>query len=314
MVRFESTDSVATKGPSMFRFLNLLPVIATTAFCAAPDSLADSAQAAPPPVAMSPVPAHAAIVPMDSPAPEAAVSNSLRPGSWGIGLRPFGTTTSLLGYRVLSPRWETALRLSWSDVHTNQQTPSTSTTSTYQYQYVDSAPAANNNRTSSTSASGTASSVSNTRTLTAVWLAEYDLPTGHGVDFKAGVGPAFSWTWNDASQSSDFVDQNGTPLPPVLGTSGSWTATGGLRGTLGVRWWFVPQRLALAGEFEGGGNVGYTSAHSNATTSSIQILSSSTAPNYNYMYSTTGQTSSRSNTWTLSTTSYNCSVGVDAFF
>jgi hypothetical protein len=296
----------------MSRFLPLLSLLAATAYCAPSDTAADSADAAAPTASLPSVPASPSAFSAKPADLDAPISNSLRPGTWGLGLRPFGTTTSLLAYRAMSPRWESALRLSWNETRTNQQTPSSLTSSTYQYQY--SVPADSiDNRTSNTSSSGSISSVSNTRTVTVVWEAEYDLPTGNGVDFKAGFGPSFAWSWNDADQTSTLVDQNGASLGPIVNNSGSWTATGGLRGTLGVRWWFVPQRLALAGEFEGGGAVGYTSAHSNATTSTLQVLAG-TGNTYNYTYSTAGQTSAHSNTWTLSTTSYTCSFGVDAYF
>ena len=296
----------------MSRFLPLLPLLAAAAYCAPVDTAADSSDAAVPVAAIHSAPVSPSAIAAKPADLDAAIPNSLRPGAWGLGLRPFGTTTSLLAYRAMTPRWESALRLSWNETRTNQQTPSSLTSNTYQYQYavpVDSV----DNRTSNTSSSGSISSISNTRTVTLVWEAEYDLPTGHGVDFKAGFGPSFAWSWNDADLTSTLVDQTGAPLGPIVTNSSSWTATGGLRGTLGVRWWFVPKRLALAGEFEGGGAVGYTSAHANATTSTIQTL---VGPGniYNYTYSTSGQTSSHSNTWALSLTSYTCSVGVDAYF
>jgi hypothetical protein len=298
----------------MSRTLIFLSFLSSIAFCAPVDTLGDTAEATPAASEVSPVPVHPSVVPVKTSVFDTPVASSLRPGTWGLGLRPFGTTTSLLAYRAITPRWESALRLSWSDIKTDQQTPASLSSNTYQYQYqsIDSNA---DNRSSNTSSSGTISSVTDTRTITAVWEAQYDLPTGHGVDFKAGFGPAFTWSWNDASQTSNLVDQTGAALGPIVSTSGSWTATGGLRGTLGVRWWFVPQRLALAGEFEGGGSIGYTAAHSNATTATVQTLTGpTTAPLYNYSYTTSGQTSSHSNTWAYSTTSYTCSVGVDAYF
>ena len=69
----------------------------------------------------------------------------------------------------------------------------------------------------------------------------------------------------------------------------------------------------MAGEFEGGANLGYTSTNSSSNSAGNQILTSGN-PTYKYSYATTTTAASNAHGWTLSTASYTCAVGVDAYF
>ena len=107
--------------------------------------------------------------------------DGLRPGCWGIGLRTFGESTSLLAFRTLTPRWAGMARASWSTSNTDHESPDGVTTTT-------------SGTTTTSSTSLDTGIISHNHSLFLVLTPQYDLPMRHGLDFTGGIGLYGSWT------------------------------------------------------------------------------------------------------------------------
>jgi hypothetical protein len=156
-------------------------------------------------------------------------------GEWGLGVRPFGTTTSILAYRALAPGWVAALRLNWSMSNSDHDMPSGSSTTVTTYDFPTT-----NDATSTTSTTGMdTDAVTRSNSFTAVLGPEYELPMGRGIDFKAGAGLVVSWSWGTTHQ---WIANGATTSTSYAST---WALAGGLSESAGFRWWFLPRRIAF---------------------------------------------------------------------
>jgi hypothetical protein len=251
----------------MHKLLFTLLLLAGGAFCGLPDSGADTAA-------------------------------SLRPGAWGLGARMLGSTTNIYLFRAVSSHWNEFLAINWNTTNTDHNSPASSAASTSVTTY----DFAQDTTVSSTPpALYDTETVVHSHTLTFVLGPEYDRPVGHGLDLTAYVGLYGNGSWNTNQTFIDNAQHNSTSY------SRTWSLNGGAQGALGLRWWFLPQRLALAGEFATRISGGYTSAHGSSSS-----VSTSTTANYTSV-SNTGASSS-SGTWNLTASTYTCSLGLDAFF
>jgi len=222
---------------------------------------------------------------------------TFRSGAWGLGVRPLGTATAILAYRTLAPEWTAALRLNWSSSNSDHDMPSGSSTTVTTYDYT---VTKDTTITTSTTAMDT-ETVTRNHSFTAILGPEYERPLARNVDFKADVGLVTSWSW---STNQQWIT-NGTTTSTSY--SSTWSLNGGVSGSAGFRWWFIPHHLALAGEFEARLTGGYTGAK--ASSSSFTTTNTSS-----YVSTVAKSTPIHSDTWNLSTTTYTGALGVDVFF
>jgi hypothetical protein len=217
--------------------------------------------------------------------------DSIKPlpvNAWGLGFRAYGSTGTIDFYRTFAPNWDGLLALSNTNTHSDI-----------------SFPGINGNDTNATLVQGSGSETTNGNTI-GFWLqAQYDKPVGRGVDFTAALGPRFGLIWTQTLENFAFAENNATKnfisSNGVKQNTNQFNATGGLYGTIGFRWWFIPQKIALAGEV--GENM-YYSYIKNRT--EIQYVDNTSGATYSSTY-----TNSQTNTYGL-TSSW--ALGLDVIF